>query len=112
MPRGAAAPRAQLTVYAAASLTDVFPKIDSTQRYQFGGSNTLAAQIQQGAPADVFASANTTLPNQLYAKGLCSKPVVFTRNALEVVDAADPARVRRRHDDHERVPREDDRLRA
>jgi molybdate transport system substrate-binding protein len=76
---------AQITVYAAASLTDVFPKIDPSQRYQFGGSNTLAAQIGQGAPADVFASANTTLPNQLFAKGLCSKPVVFTRNALVVI---------------------------
>jgi molybdate transport system substrate-binding protein len=74
-----------ITVYAASSLTDVFPKIDSTERYSFGGSNTLAAQIQQGAPADVFASANTALPNQLYAKGLCSKPVVFTRNALVIV---------------------------
>ena len=74
-----------VTVYAAASLTDVFPKIDSTEHYSFGGSNTLAAQIQQGAPADVFASANTSLPNQLYAKGLCSKPVVFTRNTLVIV---------------------------
>jgi molybdate transport system substrate-binding protein len=74
-----------ITVYAAASLTDVFPKIDSTERYSFGGSNTLAAQIQQGAPADVFASANTSLPSQLYAKGLCSKPVVFTRNTLVIV---------------------------
>ena len=80
-----ATPSAQLTVYAAASLTDVFPQIEPAQKYQFGGSNTLAAQIQQGAPADVFASANTTLPNQLYAKGLCSKPVVFTRNTLVIV---------------------------
>jgi molybdate transport system substrate-binding protein len=86
--------KAQLTVYAAASLTDVFPKIDAAQKYQFGGSNTLAAQIAQGAPADVFASANTTLPNQLYAKGLCSKPVVFTRNTLVVVvPKANPANV-------------------
>ncbi len=83
--RAQAAARAQVTVYAAASLTDVFPKIDAGERYSFGGSNTLAAQIQQGAPADVFASANTTLPNQLYAKGLCSKPVVFTRNTLVIV---------------------------
>jgi molybdate transport system substrate-binding protein len=88
----AAAPRTQITVYAAASLTDVFPKIDGAERYAFGGSNTLAAQIQQGAPADVFASANTSLPGQLYAKGLCSKPVVFTRNALViVVPSANPA---------------------
>src|SRR5580765_3543385 len=80
-----AAARAELTVLAAASLTDVFPRIDPAERYSFGGSNTLAAQIQQGAPADVFASANTTLPNQLFAKGLCSKPVVFTRNTLVIV---------------------------
>src|SRR5215831_12033879 len=80
-----ARPQAQITVYAAASLTDVFPKIDGSPKYSFGGSNTLAAQIQQGAPADVFASANTTLPNQLNAKGLCSKPVFFTRNTLVIV---------------------------
>jgi molybdate transport system substrate-binding protein len=84
--------QAQLTVYAAASLTDVFPQIDSSQKYSFGGSNALAAQITLGAPADVFASANMTLPNQLYAKGLCSKPVVFTRNTLViVVPTANPA---------------------
>src|SRR5438034_5649003 len=88
----AASAHAQITVYAAASLTDVFPKIDPSQKYSFGGSNMLAAQIQLGAPAAVFASANMTLPNQLYAKGLCSKPVVFTRNTLViVVPRANPA---------------------
>jgi molybdate transport system substrate-binding protein len=90
---------AQVTVYAAASLTDVFPKIDPAQKYQFGGSNTLAAQITQGAPADVFASANMTLPNQLNAKGLCSKPVVFTRNTLVVVvPKSNPKNVRSIYD--------------
>jgi molybdate transport system substrate-binding protein len=84
-PRGEAATQTQLTVYAAASLTDVFPKIDPAAKYSFAGSNTLGAQISQGAPADVFASANMTLPNQLAAKGLCSKPVAFTRNALVIV---------------------------
>ena len=74
-----------LTVYAASSLTDAFPKIDARAKYQFGGSNMLAAQITQGAPADVFASANTKLPNQLFTAGHCSRPVVFTRNALVVV---------------------------
>jgi molybdate transport system substrate-binding protein len=83
--RAEARSQAQLTVYAAASLTNVLPQIDPSQKYSFGGSNTLAAQIQQGAPADVFASANMTLPAQLYAKGLCSKPVVFTRNTLVIV---------------------------
>jgi molybdate transport system substrate-binding protein len=79
------APQARITVFAAASLTDVFPKIDRRPRYSFAGSNTLAAQIQQGAPADVFASANTARPQQLYDQKLCSKPVVFTRNKLVVI---------------------------
>jgi len=87
-----AAGKATLNVFAAASLTDVFPKIDGTERYSFGGSNALAAQIQQGAPADVFASANVTLPQQLFAKGLVTKPIVFTRNALVlIVPASNPA---------------------
>jgi molybdate transport system substrate-binding protein len=76
---------AQITVFAAASLTDVFPKVDKHERYSFAGSNQLAAQIQQGAPADVFASANMTLPQTLYDKHLCSKPVAFTRNKLVVI---------------------------
>ena len=83
------------TVFAAASLTDAFPKIDRLARYSFAGSNMLAAQIRQGAPADVFASANTALPRQLYDDKLCSKPVVFTRNTLVViVPTANPAHIR------------------
>jgi molybdate transport system substrate-binding protein len=81
-----------ITVYAAASLTDVFPWIDSGPKYSFGASSTLATQITQGAPADVFASANTTIPDQLFAKKLVLKPVVFTRNRLVlVVPASNPA---------------------
>jgi molybdate transport system substrate-binding protein len=76
---------AGVTVYAAASLTDVFPAIDNGNTYSFAGSNALATQIQNGAPADVFASANTTIPAQLYAQGLVEKPVVFTRNTLVIV---------------------------
>jgi molybdate transport system substrate-binding protein len=83
---------AGITVYAAASLTEVFPKIDSGPKYSFAASSTLAAQITQGAPADVFASANTTIPAQLFAKGLVQKPVVFTRNRLVlVVPTSNPA---------------------
>jgi molybdate transport system substrate-binding protein len=97
--QASAAPTAQITVYAAASLTDVFPKIDGAPRYSFAGSNTLSAQIQQGAPADVFASADMTLPNQLFARGLCSKPVVFTRNTLVVVvPSSNPAGIRSVYD--------------
>jgi len=74
-----------VTVFAAASLTDVFPALAPENAYSFGGSNALATQIAQGAPADVFASANTALPNQLYAAGVVEKPVAFTRNTLVVV---------------------------
>jgi molybdate transport system substrate-binding protein len=81
-----------ITVYAASSLTDVFPQIDKGPKYSFGASSTLATQITQGAPADVFASANTTIPDQLFAKGLVQKPVIFTRNRLVlVVPTSNPA---------------------
>jgi len=80
------------TVFAAASLTDAFPKIAPHARFSFAGSNALAAQIRQGAPADVFASANTALPEALHADGFCSKPVVFTRNTLVlIVPSSNPA---------------------
>ena len=62
VPAGAQA----LTVYAAASLRDAFPKIDGAPTYSFLGSNQLQAQIERGAPADVFASAS---PNEA---GRCS----------------------------------------
>jgi molybdate transport system substrate-binding protein len=77
--------QAGVTVYAAASLTDVFPAIDKSNTYSFAGSNALATQITNGAPADVFASANTTIPAQLFASGVVEKPVVFTRNTLVIV---------------------------
>jgi molybdate transport system substrate-binding protein len=87
--------QARITVYAAASLTEVLPKIDGSPRYSFGGSNTLAAQIEHGAPADVFASANTRLPTRLHARRLCSRPVVFARNTLVIVaPKSNPARIR------------------
>jgi molybdate transport system substrate-binding protein len=92
---GTAAARVETTratVFAAASLTDAFPKIAPHARFSFAGSNTLAAQIRQGAPADVFASANTSLPQALHVDGFCSKPVVFTRNALVlIVPSSNPA---------------------
>jgi molybdate transport system substrate-binding protein len=74
-----------LTIFAAASLTNVFPQIAPKQHYSFAGSNALAAQIQQGAPADVFASANTSIPFHLYDHGLIEKPLIFTRNELIVI---------------------------
>ena len=97
VPTGGTASAAspQLTVYAAASLTNVFPAIDPNEKYSFGGSNALAAQITQGAPADVFASANMALPLQLFQNNLCSKPIVFTRNRLVIViPKSNPAHIR------------------
>ena len=87
------------TAFAAASLTDAFPKIAPHARFSFAGSNTLAAQIRQGAPADVFASANTSLPQGLHADGFCSKPVVFTRNTLVlIVPRSNPAGIHNVYD--------------
>lgn len=83
-----------LTIFAAASLTNVFPQIAAKEHYSFSGSNALAAQIQQGAPADVFASANTSIPFQLYDQGLVEKPVLFTRNQLVlIVPRSNPANI-------------------
>ena len=83
-----------LTIFAAASLTNVFPQIAKHETYSFAGSNALATQIQQGAPADVFASANTSLPFTLYDQGLVEKPVLFTRNELTViVPRSNPAHI-------------------
>ncbi len=94
VPVAAASP-VKITVYAASSLTNVFPAINANETYSFGGSNTLATQIKQGAPADVFASANMSIPTQLYQGGYCSKPVVFTRNTLViVVPKANPAHIK------------------
>jgi molybdate transport system substrate-binding protein len=86
---------AQIRVLAAASLTNVFPQIDNTPKFSFAGSDALAAQIRLGAPADVFASANTSLPNALYAAGLVEKPTVFTTNKLVlVVPTSNPAGIK------------------
>jgi molybdate transport system substrate-binding protein len=96
---GAQRDTTRATIYAAASLTNAFPKIAPNARYSFAGSNALAAQIRQGAPADVFASANVKLPYGLYGEGLCSRPVVFTRNALVlIVPRANPAQLKSVYD--------------
>ena len=85
----------RLTVLAAASLTNVLPAIAPTPRYSFGGSDQLAAQIAQGAPADVYAAASPKFPAQLFAQRLVLKPVPFTTNRLVVVvPRANPARIR------------------
>jgi molybdate transport system substrate-binding protein len=86
---------AVLTIFAAASLTSVLPQIDRQPTYSFGGSNTLAAQIRQGAPADVFASASPDEARALFRENLCSRPVTFATNKLVlIVPKGNPGHVR------------------
>ena len=74
-----------ITVLAAASLTEVFPRIDKAPRYSFAGSDQLALQIRQGAPADVYASASPKYAELAYRDGYVLKPVVFATNKLIVL---------------------------
>lgn len=88
-----------LAIFAAASLTGVFPTIDRAPKFQFAGSDQLAFQITQGAHADVFAAASPKYPEQLYAQGLCSKPALFATNTVVlIVPRANPARIRSVYD--------------
>jgi molybdate transport system substrate-binding protein len=81
-------------VFAAASLTKVFPRIDPSPKYTFGGSGALETQIEQGAPADVFAAASPKQPAALYAKGMVDKPVEFATNTLVlIVPKRNPAHI-------------------
>ena len=88
------------TVYAAASLTDVFPKVSPSSRFQFAGSNQLALQITRGAPADVFASADTANMAKAVSVGAVEgDPAEFASNTLEIAIPPDnPARVSSLHD--------------
>jgi molybdate transport system substrate-binding protein len=85
-----------LNVFAAASLQGAFTKIGSqfhtahsnvTVSFNFGGSDTLAGQITQGAPADVFASANVAQMNVVVKGGQISSSAVqvFAHNRLVVI---------------------------
>jgi molybdate transport system substrate-binding protein len=81
-----------LTIYAAASLTEVFKALDPAQKYSFAGSNTLETQIRNGAPADIFASAAPANTQRLSRAGLVDKPVTFTVNRLAlIVPKSNPA---------------------
>ena len=87
----------ELTVFAAASLTDAFGEIGDafsaahpgvSVTFNFAGSSDLVTQITQGAPADVFASADTNNMAKLVDGGANSgDPVVFARNRSEIIVA-------------------------
>jgi molybdate transport system substrate-binding protein len=99
MPEPTAAPAAaggELTVFAAASLTDAFKEIGeqfgaanggATVTFNFAGSDQLATQITHGAPADVFASANSAQMNVVIKSGevISGTQRTFVRNRLVVV---------------------------
>ncbi len=88
-----------LNVFAAASLTEVFPKIDKSERYSFAGSDQLALQIRQGAPADVFASASAKYTELAFRDGFVQRPVVFATNKLIVlVPRSNPAGIKTVYD--------------
>jgi molybdate transport system substrate-binding protein len=53
-------------------------------RLSFAGSDELAAQIRQGVKPDVYAAANTRLPDDLHREGLLSKPLEFATNELVI----------------------------
>jgi molybdate transport system substrate-binding protein len=86
---GASSGSGTLIVLGASSLTEAVTKYGESfegakVKASFAGSDELAAQIQQGAKADVFASADTDYPQELFEAGLVEKPQVFARNELVI----------------------------
>src|SRR5258708_9984528 len=90
-------PTGTVSVFAAASLTAAFNALGTsfqgansgvTVKFNFAGTPTLVTQIEQGAPADVFASADTANMDKLKGDGLTAgAPHVFARNKLQIVVA-------------------------
>ena len=97
-PAGAARrdakPSGSITVSAAASLTEAFTKLGAdfekqnpkaTVTFNFGSSSTLVTQIQGGAPADVFASADLATVDKLVSGGqVATTPTPFARNQMQI----------------------------
>jgi molybdate transport system substrate-binding protein len=91
------APAGELTVFAAASLTEAFRELaGTTVRFNFAGSQQLALQIEQGARADVFASADQRWMDYARERNLIEgESRVFVHNRLvAIVPKANPARIR------------------
>jgi len=102
---GGKKPSGAITVFAAASLTESFgamskqfhkeyADVDGTLNYD--SSSNLATQINQGAPADVFASADAdNLQKTIDAGAVTPPPVVFTKNRLEIaVEKGNPKKIK------------------
>jgi molybdate transport system substrate-binding protein len=92
-----------ITVFAAASLKESFTKLGTQFEaahpgtkvvFSFAASSALAQQIQQGAPADVFASASTKNMDQVVTSGDASGPANFVKNEMEIAVPPDnPAHI-------------------
>jgi molybdate transport system substrate-binding protein len=86
---------ARPVVLAAASLTEVLPRIVPDATYSFGSSNSLAEQIRRGALVDVYLSASPVYTQALFGERLVRKPVAFATNSLVViVPRSNPARIK------------------
>ncbi|MET8866080.1 molybdate ABC transporter substrate-binding protein [Nonomuraea sp. NPDC004580] len=93
----------EVTVFAAASLTGTFTELGkvfeaahpgTSVRFNFGSSATLAQQIVQGAPADVFAAASPATMKTVTDASLAGSPATFVRNKLQIaVPAGNPAQI-------------------
>jgi molybdate transport system substrate-binding protein len=95
----------EITVFAASSLKESFGAIkkdfekkypDVTVKFNFDASSNLAAQIQQGAPADVFASADeANLQKAIDSGDVVGPPLVFAKNRLEIaVEDGNPKKIK------------------
>jgi molybdate transport system substrate-binding protein len=94
-PSAPSAEQRTLTVYAAASLTEVFTELEPRFEevhpgvdvvFNFGASSDLAQQIVNGGPADLFAAANSSTMTTVSDAGLVDgEPTVFATNVLEIV---------------------------
>lgn len=105
-PAASSSPAAQtgtITVFAASSLKDTFTELGrqfeaahpgDTVKFSFGASSALATQINNGAPADVFASASPKNMDQVVTPGNASNPRDFAKNIMEIaVPPNNPAKV-------------------
>lgn len=100
---GSSTDERRLVVFAASSLTEAFEEAGTTfeaahpgtrVRFNFGGSSALTTQITEGAPADVFASADTAQMALAVQRGDAGEPRTFATNSLVVVTPADGTQVR------------------
>jgi molybdate transport system substrate-binding protein len=92
-----------VTVFAAASLTDVFGELEAEFEavnpgvdvvISYGGSSALAAQLVEGAPAEIFAAASPATMAIVVDAGIAADPTIFATNELQIaVPAGNPGTV-------------------